>query len=88
MLFRQNPSSSMMLCTDNTVLSFNFSSFSKRSFMTSKAGSIGTEVNSEVTSYEVRHSPSWRVMPLSLDTKSLVLCIWWGIYLLCIWVPY
>ena len=39
------------------------------------AGSMGTEVKSEVTSYEDRHSPIWKVSPLTLDTKSPVLCI-------------
>ena len=48
---------------------------------------MGTEVKSEVTSYEARHSPSWRVNPLALDTKLLVLCMWWGIYLLRVLVP-
>ena len=42
--------SSMMFLADNTVLSFNFSSFSKRSLIIFGAGSIGTEVKSEVTS--------------------------------------
>ena len=64
-----------MSCTDNTVLSFNFSSLSNKSLITLSAGSIGTEVKSEVTSYDERHSPSWRVNLLALDTKSLVLCI-------------
>ena len=72
----------MMLCTDNTVLPFNFSSSSKRSLMTFMAESIGTEVNSEMISYEVRHSPSWRVMPLVLDTKFLYFVYGGGIYLL------
>ena len=36
---------------------------------------MGTEVKSEVTSYEDRHSPIWRVNPLALETKSPVLCI-------------
>ena len=40
---------SMMFCTNNTVLSFNFSSCSNRSFIMLSAGSIGTEVKSEVT---------------------------------------
>ena len=40
-------------------------------------GSMGIEVKSEVTSFEARHSPGWRVNPLALDTKSPVLCIWW-----------
>ena len=39
---------------------------------------MGTEVKSEVTSYEARCSPSWRVNLLALDTKLPVLCIWWG----------
>ena len=39
---------------------------------------MGTEVKCEMTSYEARHSPGWRVNPLALDTKSPVLCIWWG----------
>ena len=64
-----------MFWTDNTVLSFNFSSLSKRSLIIFRAGSIGTEVKSEVTSYDVKHSPGWRVRPLALDTKSPVLCI-------------
>ena len=41
-------------------------------------GSIGTEVSNAETSYEQRHSPSKRVTPLTLFTKPLVLCIWWG----------
>ena len=36
---------------------------------------MGTEVKSEVTSYEDKHSPVWRVNPLALDIKSPVLCI-------------
>ena len=40
----------MMSWTDNIVVSFNFSSFSNRSLITLRAGSIGTEVKSEVTS--------------------------------------
>ena len=40
----------MMFSTDNTVLSFNFSFFSKGSLIIFRAGSIGTEVKSEVTS--------------------------------------
>ena len=36
---------------------------------------MGTEVKSEVTSYEDRHSPTCRVSPLAFDTKSPVLCI-------------
>ena len=59
-------------------MSFNFSSLSNRSLITLRAGSIGTEVKSEVTSYDERHSPGWRKNPLAFDTKSLVLCIWWG----------
>ena len=47
----------MVFCTDNTVLSFNFSPFSNRSLIMLSAGSIGTEVKSEVTSYDDRHSP-------------------------------
>ena len=62
----------MMLCTDNTVLSFNFSSFSNRSLIMLRTGSMGTEVKGEVTSYEASHSPGWRVNPLALDTKLLV----------------
>ena len=77
-LCRQNPRSSMMFWTDNTVLSFNLSSFSKRSLIMFSAGSIGIEVKSEVTSKDDRHSPSWRVKLLAFDTKSPVLCIWWG----------
>ena len=46
---RQNPRSSVMFCTGNTVLSFNFSSFSNRSVIF-RARSIGTEVKIEVTS--------------------------------------
>ena len=42
------------------------------------AGSIGTEVKSEVTSYDDRHSPGCRVNLLALVTKSPVLCMWWG----------
>ena len=64
-----------MLCTDNTVLSINFSSFSNKSLMIFRDGYIGTEVKSEVTSYDLRHSPGWRVTPLALFTKSLVLCM-------------
>ena len=41
------------------------------------AGSIGTEVNSEVTSYDDRHSCGCRVNILALVTKSPVLCMWW-----------
>ena len=39
---------------------------------------MGTEVKSEVISYEARQSSGWRVNPLALDTKLPVLCIWWG----------
>ena len=67
-----------MFCTDNTVLSCKFSSFSNRSLIILRAGSIGTDVKSAVTSYDVRHSPSWRVIFLALFTKSLILCTWWG----------
>ena len=51
-----------MCCTGDTVLSCNFSSFSKRLLIFFRAGSIRTEVKSAVTSYHVRHSPSWRVI--------------------------
>ena len=68
----------MMFCTDNTVLSCNLSSFSNRSLIIIRAGSIGTEVKSAVTSYDVRHSPGQRVIFLTLFTKSLVLCTCWG----------
>ena len=77
-LCRQNPKSSMIFCTFSTVLSFSFSSFSNKSLIMLRAGSIGTEVKREVTSYAVRHSPSWRVTLLALFTKSLEFCIWWG----------
>ena len=36
---------------------------------------MGTEAKSEVTSYEDRHFPVWRVSPLALDTKLPVLCM-------------
>ena len=85
-LCRQNPRRPTMCCTDNTVLSCNLSSFSKRSLILFRAGSIGTEVKSAVTLYDVRHSPSWRVIFLALFTKLLVLCIWWGIYPLKVWL--
>ena len=39
---------------------------------------MGMEVKSEVTSWEARHSPIWRVNFLALDTRSPVLCTWWG----------
>ena len=45
-LCRQNPNSSIMLCTDNTVLSLSEVSCSDNSFIILRAGSIGTEVNS------------------------------------------
>ena len=68
----------MMFCTDNTVLLLNFSSLSNRSLIMFSAGSMGIDVKSEVTSYDDRHSPSWRVNFWAFDTKSPVLCIWWG----------
>ena len=49
-LCRQNPRSSIIFCTDNTVLLHKVSSCSNRSFMMLRAGSVGTEVNNAVTS--------------------------------------
>ena len=68
----------MMFCTDIAQLSYKFSSFSNRSLIILSAGSIGTALNNAEASYEQRHCPRWRVIPLTLFTKSLVLCIWWG----------
>ena len=39
---------------------------------------MGTEVNNVETSYELRHSPRGRVTPITLLTKSLVLCMQCG----------
>ena len=68
----------MMFCTENTGLSYKVSSFSNRSSIMLSAGSTGTEVNNAKTSYEQKHSPRRTATPLTLFTKSLVLCIWWG----------
>ena len=65
----------MMFCTDNRDLSHKVSSFSNKSLIMLSAGSIGTEVNSAETSYEQSHSPGRRGTPLTLFTKSVVLCI-------------
>ena len=46
----------MMFYTDNAVLSCNYSSFSNRCLIILRAGSVGTEVKSVVTSYDVKHS--------------------------------
>ena len=77
-LCRQNPNNSITFCTDNTVLSCNVVSLSNRSFIILSAGHTGNAVNNVVTSWEQRHSPGWRVTLLTLSTKSLVLCIWYG----------
>ena len=61
-----------------TVQSLRVGSFTNRSFIIFKAGSMGTDVNRTDTSYELRHSPGARVMCLTCSTKSWVLFIWWG----------
>ena len=76
-IVQRDPRSSMMLCTDNTDLSHRVLSFSNRSLIMLRAGSIGTEVNNAET-HEQSYYPHRRVTPLTLFTKSLVLCIWWG----------
>ena len=48
-LFRQNPSSCMMFCTDIIVLCGIFMSCSSFCLIISMAGSTGTEVNSALT---------------------------------------
>ena len=68
----------MMLCTGNTHLSLKVSSFSNRSLIMLRTGSMGTDVNNAVTLYELRHSPGRRVTSLTLLTKSLILCMWCG----------
>ena len=67
-----------MSLTGNTVLSFIVLSFSYRSLIIPSAGSIGTEVNGAVTSYELRHSPGSNVTLLACLTKSWVLWMWCG----------
>ena len=47
----------MMLCTGNTHLLLKVSSFSNRSLIMLRAGSMGTDVNNAGRSYELRHSP-------------------------------
>ena len=53
-------------------------SFSNRSLIMLSTGSIGTAVNNAEALYEQKHSPSMRGTPLTLFTKTLVHCIWWG----------
>ena len=48
-LYRQNPNNSIILCTDNTVLSCNEVSCSSRPCVILSAGSTGTDVHSAVT---------------------------------------
>ena len=67
-----------MSSTPITVLSLRVWSFSNRSFIIFKAGSIGTDVKRADTSEELRHSPGARMMCLTCSTKSWVLLIWWG----------
>ena len=68
----------MMLCTGNTHLLLRVSSFSNRSLIMLRDGSMGTDVNNAVTLYELRHYPGKRVISLTLLTKSQVLCMWCG----------
>ena len=42
------------------------------------AGSTGTDVNSEETSYEVILSCAWRVIPFICSIKSPVFLMWCG----------
>ena len=77
-VFRQNSNKRMMSSTPTAVLSLRVGSFSNRSFITFRAGSIGTDVKRADTSYELRHSPGSRVMCLTCSTKSWVLFMCWG----------
>ena len=65
-----------------TVLSLRVESFTNRSFIIFRAGSMGSDVNRADTSYELRHSPGAKVMCLTCSTKSWVLFMWWGTCLL------
>ena len=67
-----------MSLTGNTVLTFIVLSFSSRSLIVPSTGSIGTEVNRAVTSYELRHSPGISVTLLACSAKSWLLWMWWG----------
>ena len=61
-----------------TVLSLRVGSFTNRSFIIFKAGSMGTDVKRVDISKELRQSPGARVMCLTCSTKSWVLFMWWG----------
>ena len=58
MLFRQNPSSSVMLLADKVVLFGSSVSYSNLTLITSNADATGIDVKSVVTSNEVIYSTS------------------------------
>ena len=76
-LFRQNPSSSMMLLADKMVLFGSYAYCSNLSLMTFSADATGIDVKSAVTSHEVIHSPSSILVFLISSVNTLLLLTWW-----------
>ena len=70
MVFKQNYSRLMMCSTFMGVLVWSSGSSSNFLLMMVMADSIGTDVKSAETTYEVTHSPGCNLIPLTCCTKS------------------
>ena len=68
----------MMCFTVMLVLLLISLSSSRCFWMIFVAGSIGIDVNSALTSYDMMHSSDWILMFLMLSRKSQLFCTWWG----------
>ena len=73
----QNSSRQMMWSTVMLVLLLRVGSSSMCFLMILIAGSVGMEVNSALTSYDMMHSSGWSFIFLILSRNSLLFCTWW-----------
>ena len=73
----QNSSRQMMWSTVMLVLLLRVGSSSRCFLMILMAGSMGMDVNSALTPYDMMHSSGWSLMFLMLSRNSLLFCTWW-----------
>ena len=79
--FKQNSSNMMICCTDMDVLCCNSLSFSRCCLIVFMAGSMGTDVNRALTSYEMMHSSGSSFMVFICSANSWVLWTLWMVLL-------